>query len=255
MSSGKFCICGIFGALLLGGLSQSGFAGEVNAAVAANFTAPMQQIAAAFQKDSGHTVKLSFGASGKFYAQIREGAPFDVILAADEAIPQRLEQDGLAVANSSFVYALGKLVLWSVQPGLVDAKGAVLGKGNFNKLAYADPKLAPYGQAAKETLEKLGLWNNVQGKLVTGENITQTYQFAATGNAELGFVALSQVYKDGKVTEGSSWLVPSNLYSPIKQGAVQLKAAKDPAAARALMTYLKSKKAAEIIRSFGYELP
>jgi molybdate transport system substrate-binding protein len=215
----------------------------------------MERIAVAFQQQSVHTLKLSPGASGKFYAQIASGAPFDIFLSADETNPQRLEQDGLAVANSSFVYALGKLVLWSAQPGLVDAKGTVLGKGNFNKLAYADSKLAPYGRAAKETLEKLGLWNSVQGKLVTGENITQTYQFAATGNAELGFVALSQVYKDGKVTEGSSWLVPSNLYSPIRQSAVQLKSAKDPAAARALMTYLKSKKAAEIIRSFGYEFP
>ena len=255
MSSGKFCISSLFGALLLGVFSPSSFAGEVNAAVAANFTAPMQQIAAAFQKDTGNTVKLSFGSSGKFYSQIKEGAPYDVILAADEAVPQRLEQDGLAPGNSSFVYALGKLVLWSAKPGFVDDKGAVLAKGSFNKLAYADPKLAPYGLAAKETLEKLGLWNSVQGKLVTGDNITQTYQFAATGNAELGFVALSQVYKDGTVTEGSSWLVPSNLYSPIKQSAVQLNAAKDPAAAKALMTYLKSKKAAEIIRSFGYELP
>ena len=241
--------------LLLGLMSGEVYAGEVRVAVASNFAAPMERIAVAFQQQSGHTLKLSPGASGKFYAQIASGAPFDVFLSADETNPQRLEQDGLAVANSSFVYALGKLVLWSAQPGLVDAKGSVLGKGNFNKLAYADPKLAPYGLAAKETLEKLGLWNSVQGKLVTGDNITQTYQFAATGNAELGFVALSQVYKDGKVTEGSSWLVPSNLYSPIKQSAVQLNAAKDPAAAKALMTYLKSKKAAEIIRSFGYELP
>ena len=255
MSSGKFCISGLFGALLLGVFSPSGFAGEVNAAVAANFTAPMQQIAAAFQKDTGNTVKLSFGSSGKFYSQIKEGAPFDVILAADEAIPQRLEQDGFAAAGSSFVYALGKLVLWSAQPGFIDAKGAVLGKGSFNKLAYADPKLAPYGLAAKETLEKLGLWNSVQGKLVTGENITQTYQYAATGNADLAFVALSQVYKDGKVTEGSSWLVPSNLYSPIRQSAVQLKAAKDPVVAKAFLTFLKSEKSAEIIRSFGYEMP
>ena len=245
----------IISTLLAGLISCQAQAGEVRVAVASNFAAPMERIAVAFQQQSGHTLKLSPGGSGKFYAQIVSGALFDVFLSADETNPQRLEQDGLAAAGSSFVYALGKLVLWSAQPGLVDAKGAVLGKGNFNKLAYADPKLAPYGLAAKETLEKLGLWNSVQGKLVTGENITQTYQFAATGNAELGFVALSQVYKDGKVSEGSSWLVPSNLYSPIKQSAVQLNAAKDPAAAKALMTYLKSKKAADIIRSFGYELP
>ena len=241
--------------LLLGLMSVEVHAGEVRVAVASNFAAPVERIAVLFQQQSGHTLKISPGASGKFYAQIASGAPFDVFLSADDTNPQRLEREGLAVGGSSFVYALGKLVLWSAQPGLVDAKGAVLAKGNFNKLAYADPKLAPYGLAARETLEKLGLWNSVQGKLVTGENITQTYQFAATGNAELGFVALSQVYKDGKVMEGSSWLVPSNLYSPIRQSAVQLSAAKDPAAARALLTYLKSKKAAEIIRSFGYELP
>ena len=241
--------------LLLGWMSVEVHAGEVRVAVASNFAAPVERIAVLFQQQSGHTLKISPGASGKFYAQIASGAPFDVFLSADETNPQRLEREGLAVANASFVYALGRLVLWSAQPGLVDAKGAVLGKGNFNKLAYADPKLAPYGLAARETLEKLGLWSSVQGKLVTGENITQTYQFAATSNAELGFVALSQVYKDGKVTEGSSWLVPSNLYSPIKQSAVQLSAAKDPAAAKAFLTFLKSKKAAEIIRSFGYELP
>jgi molybdate transport system substrate-binding protein len=255
MSSRKFNVSGLLGALFFGLFSNSSFAGEVNAAVAANFTAPMQQIAELFQKESGHTVKLSFGSSGKFYSQIKEGAPFDVILAADEVIPQRLEQEGFAAGGSSFVYAQGKLVLWSAQPGMIDAKGAVLGKGNFNKLAYADPKLAPYGMAAKETLENLGLWGRLQGKLVTGENISQTYQFAATGNAELGFVALSQVYKDGKVTEGSWWQVPSNLYKPIKQSAVQLFSAKDPAAAKAFLTFLKGKKAAEIIRRFGYELP
>lgn len=255
MSQLRWNISGLFGALLFGMCPNTGFAGEVNAAVAANFTAPMQQIVAAFQKDSGHTVKLSFGSSGKFYSQIKQGAPFDVILAADEAISQRLEREGLAVAGTSFVYASGKLVLWSVKPGLVDAKGAVLGKGNFNKLAYADPKLAPYGLAAKETLDAMGLWRLVESRLVTGESITQTYQFASSGNADLAFVALSQITKDGKVTEGSWWLVPSNLYSPIRQSAVQLSASKDPVAARALLTYLKSKKSAEIIRSFGYELP
>jgi molybdate transport system substrate-binding protein len=230
-------------------------AGEVNAAVAANFTAPVQQIAELFQKESGHTVKLSFGSSGKFYSQIKEGAPFDVLLAADEKNPKMLEQEGLAVVNTRFVYALGKLVLWSAKPGYVDEKGAVLRKGNYNKIAYADPKLAPYGFAAKETLEELGLWNVVQGKLVTGESIAQTYQFAATGNAELAFLALSQITKDGKVTEGSWWLVPPHMYSPIRQSAVQLSAAKDPAAAKAFLAFLKSEKAAAIIRSFGYELP
>ena len=239
---------------LLASFASAASAGEVNAAVAANFTAPVQQIVELFQKESGHTVKLSFGSSGKFYSQIKEGAPFDVFLAADEKNPKLLEQEGLAVANTRFVYALGKLVLWSAKPGFVDDKGTILRKGGYAKLAYADPKLAPYGLAAKETLEGLGLWNAVQSKLVTGESIAQTFQFAATGNVELAFIALSQITKDGKVTEGSWWLVPSHMYSPIRQSAVLLSGAKDQAAARAFLTFLKSEKSVAIIRSFGYEL-
>ena len=251
MKSIKF---GLLGALLAT-MSQVANAGEVSAAVAANFTEPVKQIVELFQKETGHTVKLSFGSSGKFTSQIKEGAPFDVFLAADEKNPKLLEKEGLAVEGSRFVYALGKLVLWSAQPGFVDDKGYVLRKGNYNKIAYADPKLAPYGLAAKETLEDLGLWTVVQGKLVTGESITQTYQFAATGNAELAFIALSQITKDGKVSEGSWWIVPAHMYNPIKQAAVQLTAAKDKEATKAFLTYLKSEKAVAIIRNFGYELP
>jgi molybdate transport system substrate-binding protein len=250
MKSIKF----IFGALLIT-LAQVANAGEVNAAVAANFAEPVKLIAELFQKDTGHTVKFSFGSSGKFYSQIKEGAPFDVFLAADEKNPKLLEQEGLAVANTRFVYALGKLVLWSAQPGWVDDKGSVLSKGNYNKLSYADPKLAPYGLAAQETLQKLALWDKVQSKLVTGESITQAYQFAATGNADLAFIALSQITKDGKLTEGSWWIVPAELYNPIKQSAVQLTAAKDKVAAQAFLTFLKSEKAVAIIRKFGYGLP
>ncbi|MBU0621171.1 MAG: molybdate ABC transporter substrate-binding protein [Gammaproteobacteria bacterium] len=245
---------GLLGALLAS-LVQVANAGEVNAAVAANFTKPMEEIVAQFEKETGHTVKLSFGSSGKFTSQIKNGAPFDVFLAADEKNPKLLEEEGLAVKGSRFVYALGKLVLWSAQSGFVDDKGAVLGKGSYNKIAYADPKLAPYGLAAQEALQKLSLWDKVQGKLVTGESITQTYQFAATGNAELAFIALSQITKNGKVAEGSYWLVPSDMYNPIKQSTVQLSAAKDPAAAKAFMTFLKSEKALTIIRNFGYGLP
>jgi len=251
MKSIKF---GLLGALLAT-MAQAASAGEVNAAVAANFSAPVQQIVELFQKQTGNTVKLSFGSSGKFYSQIQNGAPFDVFLAADEKNPGLLEQEGLAVKDSRFVYALGKLVLWSANPGLVDDKGAVLSKGSYNKLAYADPKLAPYGLAAQETLQKMNLWDKVQGKLVTGESITQTYQFAATGNAELALIALSQITKDGKVTEGSWWIVPADMYNPIKQSAVQLSAAKDPVAAKAFMAFLKSEKAVAIIRGFGYGLP
>jgi molybdate transport system substrate-binding protein len=251
MKSIKF---GLLGALLAM-MAQVANAGEVTAAVAANFTAPVQQIAELFQKETGHTVKLSFGSSGKFYSQIKEGAPFDVFLAADEKNPKLLEQEGLAVADTRFVYALGKLVLWSAKPGFVDDKGAVLSKGEYNKISYADPKLAPYGLAAQETLQKMGLWDKVQSKLVTGESIAQTYQFAATGNADLAFIALSQITKDGKVTEGSWWIVPADMYNPIKQAAIRLTAAKDKAAAQAFLKFLKSEKALAVIRSFGYGLP
>ncbi len=241
--------------VLFGLMSAPARAGEVSVAVASNFAAPMERIVALFQKESGHTVKVSLGASGKLYAQIKGGAPFDVFLAADEEIPKRLLQEKLAVTGSRFVYATGGLVLWSAQPGFVDDKGAVLNKGNFNRLAIADPRLAPYGVAAKETLEKLTMWNAMQGKLVKGENITQTYQFVATENAELGFIALSQVMHDGKVTDGSWWLVPPELHKPIRQSAVLLSGAKDRAAAQAFLTFLKSKQAVAVMRGFGYELP
>ncbi|HEY0665255.1 MAG TPA: molybdate ABC transporter substrate-binding protein, partial [Gallionella sp.] len=204
---------------------------------------------------SGHSVNVSLGSSGKIYAQIVGGAPFDVFLAADEEIPKLLTQQGLAVGGSRFVYAQGRLALWSLQPGFVDDKGKVLRNGIYNKLAIADPKLAPYGMAAKETLEKLAMWNGLQRKLVKGENITQTYQFAATENAELAFVALSQIMRDGKVSGGSWWIVPSDLHRPIRQSAVLLSGAKDAAAAQAFLDFLKGKKAAAVMRSYGYELP
>jgi molybdate transport system substrate-binding protein len=229
------------------------FAGEVSVAVAANFTAPMKQIAAEFEKETGNNVKLSFGSTGKLYAQIRNGAPFDVLLAADVATPERLEQEGLAKAP--FVYALGRLALWSASPGFVDESGGVLRKGNFDRLAIADPKLAPYGVAATQVIEKLGLSSVLKEKLVMGENIGQTYQFASSGNAELAFVALSQVMQEGKVEKGSHWLVPATLYNPIRQSAALLSSAKDPASAQALLDFLKGEKAAAIIRSYGYELP
>ena len=246
----KWVAFGVFGLMC-----QAAVAGEVNAAVAANFAAPMQQIVALFQKETGNTVKMSFGATGKFYSQIREGAPFDVLLAADEQTPKLLEQQGLAVDGSHFVYAQGRLVLWSAKPGFVDDKGAVLNTGSYNRIAYADPKLAPYGMAAQETLQKMSLWGKVQGKMVTGESIGQAYQFAASGNADLAFVALSQITKSSKVNEGSWWIVPASMYHPIRQAAVELTAARDKEAAGAFLSFLKSEKAAAIIRSYGYELP
>jgi molybdate transport system substrate-binding protein len=255
MKSPQFNLWSVAVALLFSIVTCSVNAGEVNAAVAANFTVPVQQIAALFEKETGNTVKFSFGSTGKFYSQIKEGAPFDVLLVADEKTPKKMEQEGLAVANTGFVYAIGKLVLWSAKAGYVDEKGAVLSNGSYNKLSYADPKLAPYGLAAQETLQKLNLWDKVQSKLVTGDSITQAYQFAATGNAELAFIALSQITKDGKVTEGSWWIISAELYSPIKQSAILLSAAKDKAASQAFLNFLKSEKAVAIIRNFGYELP
>lgn len=230
-------------------------ADEVQVAVAANFTAPMQQIAAQFEKDSGHKAVLSFGATGKFYAQIVNGAPFELLLAADDETPARLEKEDQGVAGSRFTYAIGKLVLWSADPALVDAKGEILKKGGFRHLALANPKTAPYGAAAVETMSKLGVLGTLQPLFVQGENISQTQQFITTGNAELGFVALSQVFKDGRITGGSAWIVPAGLYEPIRQDAVLLARGRDKPAAAALAAYLKGDKAKAVIRSFGYELP
>ncbi|OQA33889.1 MAG: Molybdate-binding periplasmic protein precursor [Betaproteobacteria bacterium ADurb.Bin341] len=230
------------------------FADEVQIAVAANFTAPAKMIAANFEKETGHKAVLAFGSMGKFYAQIRNGAPFDVFLSADDSIPAKLEAEGNAVAGSRFTYATGKLVLWSAKPGTVDGKGEVLKKNKFKHLAIANPKMAKYGAAAIETLESLKLLPVIQPKFVSGENITQAYQFIASGNAELGFVALSQITKEGKITEGSAWIVPDHLHQPIRQDAVLLNKGKGKAAAEAWMSYLKSDKAKTVIKSFGYEL-
>lgn len=227
-------------------------ADTISVAVASNFTAPMQKIAAEFAKDTGHKAELSFGATGKFYAQISNGAPFGVLLAADDATPAKIASEGKGVADSRFTYAVGQLVLWSKQDGYVDAQGAVLKTGKFQHLAIANPKLAPYGLAAEQTLTQLGLLEQIKPKLVQGENIGQTYQFAATGNAELGFVALSQVMEDGKIKSGSAWLVPAAMHEPIRQDAIILNNAKDNAAAKALMDYLRSDKARAIITSYGY---
>ncbi len=234
--------------------SVSAHAAEVSVAVAANFTAPMNAIAAEFTKDTGHIAKPAFGATGKFYAQIKNGAPFQMLLSADDETPARLVQEGLADPASRFTYAIGTLVLWSAQPGYVDAQASVLKKNQFNKLALANPKLAPYGKAAVEVLTGMGLIDAVTPKFVQGENIAQTFQFASTGNAELGFVALSQVMKDGKIANGSAWIVPAKLHTPIRQDAVILAAGKGNAAAEALMKYLKGDKAKAIINSYGYEI-
>ena len=229
-------------------------AGEVSVAVASNFTAPMKAIAQAFERDTGHKAILSFGATGQFYAQIKNGAPFAVLLAADDETPARLEREGVAVPGNRFTYATGKIVLWSKKADLVDTNGEILKTGKFDKLALANPKLAPYGAAAMQVLEKLNLTKQLGPKLVEASNIGQTFQFVSSGNAALGFVALSQVFENGKLKEGSGWVVPSNMYSPIKQDAVLLTSGKANVAAQALLQYLRSDKAKAIIVSFGYDL-
>ncbi len=229
-------------------------AAEVQVAVAANFSAPMQQIAAEFERETGHKAVLSYGATGKFYAQIINGAPFGIFLAADDTTPEKLEKEGHTVAGKRFTYAVGRLALWSSSPTMVDPAGEVLRNGKFNKLAIANPKTAPYGTAAIETLTKLKLLQATQTKFVQGENIAQTYQFVATGNAELGFVAVSQILKDGKVSSGSAWIVPTEFHDPIQQDAVLLKTGAGNPAAMALLDWLRGNRAQTIIRAFGYDL-
>lgn len=231
-------------------------AGEVNVAVAANFAAPMQKIAQAFAQDTGHTALLALGSTGKLYAQIKHGAPFHLLLAADTETPAKLVAEGLGQADTVFTYATGRLALWSKQVGLVDDQGRVL-QGPLSqqpriKLALADPRLAPYGAAAVQTLTQLGVWARWQSHVVQGDNIAQAYQFVATENALLGFVALSQVWADGRVSQGSVWVVPQQLHEPLRQDAVLLQGGKDHAASQALMAYFKGERARAIIRAYGY---
>lgn len=234
--------------------SSQALAEQVQVAVAANFTAPLRAIAAEFEKDSGHTVVASFGATGQLYAQIQHGAPFEVLLSADASTPAKLDSEGLGVSGSRFTYAVGSLVLWSATPGYLDGSDAALKANQFRHLAIAEPKTAPYGLAATQVLAKLGLTEAVQGKLVTGQSIAKALHFIATGNAELGFVALSQVYQDGQLSSGSAWIVPAELHSPIKQDALILKQGEHNPAAAAFTAYLKGEKAAAIIKSYGYTL-
>lgn len=233
--------------------SQS-WAGEAQVAVAANFSEPIKAVAAVLQKTTGHTLRITLGSTGKLYAQIKNGAPFDVLLAANTETPLQLEKDGLTQPGSRFIYATGKLVLWSADANQVDAKGEVLKSGSFRKVAYASPKLAPYGAAAVQVIDKLGLSTVLSPKLVQGESIGQTMSFVATGNAELGFVALSQVLDGGKLKSGSMWVIPQHLYRPITQDGVVLQHGANNAAAKALVMLLKSPNIKALIRSYGYDI-
>jgi molybdate transport system substrate-binding protein len=227
-------------------------AAEVTVAVASNFSLPMRKIAAQFEVESGHKVRLSFGSTGALYAQIKNGGPFHLLIAADQEAPARLEKEGLGIAGTRFTYAQGRLVLWSREAGLVDKEGEILKTGQFQKLALANPKLAPYGVAAMETLRSLSLTKQLKPKLVQGENISQAYQFVETENAQIGFVAMSQVFSEGKLLKGSAWIVPPQLYSPIHQDAILLLAGQKNSAATELIRYLKTDKAKSVMSAYGY---
>lgn len=237
-------------AAILSLAAQSAVAAQTTVAVAANFTDAAKDIAAAYKEKTGNDAVLSFGASGQFYTQITQGAPFEVFLSADDERPKKAITDGFGVQGTSFTYAIGKLVLWSKQPGLVQGQDT-LTKASFDKLSICNPAAAPYGAAAVETMRSLKLYDALQPKLVVGANISQAFQFVQTGNAEIGFVALSQVIDD---KAGSKWMVPQNLYAPIRQDAVLLKKGEGHEAATGFLSFLRGPEATAIIRKYGYEV-
>lgn len=230
----------------------SAYAAQAQVAVAANFAEPIKAVAAVLEKTTGHKISVTLGSTGKLYAQVKNGAPFDVLLSANSEVPLQLEKEGLTQLGSRFTYATGKLVLWSADAAKVDAKGEVLKNGRFGKIAYASPKVAPYGEAAAQVMDKMGLAAVLAPKLVQGESIGQAFTFTYTGNAELGFVALSQVLEGGKLKSGSMWLIPQAMYAPIRQDAVVLSRGAANPAAQALVALLKLPSTRDLIRSYGY---
>lgn len=243
------------GIFLLSVVTSSALAGEVQVAVASNFVSPLKVIKAQFEKATGHRILIISGSTGKLFAQVKHGAPFDLLLAADAMRPRILEEEGFAVPGSRFTYAMGRLTLWSANPNQIHGEGAeIFQHQTFNHLAMANPKTAPYGRAALQTLKNLGVWEQVRGKIVQGENIGQAFQFLATGNAALGFVALSLALDPKNKIKGSRWDVPSNLYDPIYQDLVLLKRAQDNPAALALMNFIHGPAARKTIADYGYLL-
>jgi molybdate transport system substrate-binding protein len=238
--------------LLVLALSGQCNAAEIRIATASNFRNAMTALAREYEQASGHQVVPVYGSTGKHFAQIMNGAPFDAFFAADARRPEQLEQDGLTVPGSRFTYARGRLVLWSPRSDYVDAHGRILEQGDFRRLAIANPELAPYGAAARDVLQSLGLWQDLSQRLVQGENIGQAFLFVHSGNAELGFVAWSQLVSGAQEVQGSFWLVPESLYNPVEQQAVALT---DTEATRAFMSYIRSEEAAGIIRDHGYATP
>lgn len=226
---------------------------ELKVAVAANFAQTLKEISTVFEKDTGHKLAITQGSTGKLYAQISQGAPFEVFLSADDETPEKLVTEGKAINGTRFTYAIGRLALWSPKPDLVDEGGQVLKTDKFRFLAIANARVAPYGRAAVQVMQKLGLLASIEPRVVQGESITQTFQFVSTGNAQLGFVALSQISENGKIKSGSAWIVPENMHEQLRQDAVLLNPGKDSAAATALLNFLKSDKAKKIIASHGYQ--
>ena len=223
-------------------------------AVAANFAEPIKALAAELERTTGHTLRITVGATGKLYAQLKNGAPFDAFLDPATNVPLALETEGLLQPGSRFTYAKGQLVLWSANPRRVDDQGAVLRRADLGKVAYANPKTAPYGAAAEQVMAAMGLTPTLTPKLVQGESIGQTYAFVHTGNADVGFVALSQVFENGGLKAGSMWRVPRNLYAPIEQGTVVLKRGANNQAAHALVQLMRSPQGRALIRAYGYEI-
>ncbi len=241
----------IFGIMLIV-FGHEVWAAEIRIAVATNFATAIKRISAKFEASTGHSVLLISGSTGKHYAQIKNAAPFDIFFAADRKRPELLENEGLALSASRFTYAVGELVLWSKKKGIVGAQGSILGTDFFNYLAIANPKLAPYGKAAEEVLQALGLWDDRTFKVVQGENIGQTFQFVNSGNADLGFVAYAQLKQTGKAAEGSYWKVPQSLYTPIVQQAVLLN---ENPTAREFVDFIRSEESRQMIRDYGYTIP
>lgn len=238
-------VCSVFGMSTIQ-------ADTLTLAVAANFSAPMEQIATEFEATTGHHLAISVGSTGRFYAQIRHGAPYDVLLSADAQTPKKLVDEGLALSDSLQTYAIGRLVLYSNNPNLVDSQGDVIKTGHFSKIALADPKLSPYGKAALQTLDALGMTQTLRSKFVFGESIGQTWQFVATGNAPLGFVAGAQISHPDQKARGSYWVVPGHLHEPLRQDMVILNRAKDKKAAREFLAWMSGPEAWRIMTGFGY---
>ena len=222
-------------------------------AVAGNFAEVMEKIEADFERESPHGIMVTVGSTGKLYAQIVQGAPFDVLLAADRRHPELLEGAGFAVPGARFTYATGRLVLWSADPDRIPGDGAALLRGgDVRRLSMANPELAPYGAAARETLRRIGVYQSLRERIVLGENVGQAYALVATGNADVGLVALSSVLSRQNEQPGSRWEVPENLHEPITQDAVLLIRAEDNSAARDLLAYLRRPEVRELMHGFGY---